>query len=126
MERITEIPAITFDAVQLFKERDSERLAALMDEQDRQEAAQRDAWAEIITAEGFTALQFVQRTDYPMTLILHPSTRPGIDWQLSRIGWDGIPNGHGNFYNDDMEALYNELLGYAHDGATVRACYVEG
>ena len=44
MERIKEIPAITFDAVQLFTEHDSAKLAALMEEEKRQEAAQRDAW----------------------------------------------------------------------------------
>lgn len=125
MERIKEIPAITFDAVQLFTEHDSAKLAALMEEEKRQEAAQRDAWAEIITAEGFAAFEFVQRCEYPMTLILHPSTRPGIDWQLSRIGWDGVPVGHGDFYRSDMEALYKALSEYAKNGATVRVCYAK-
>ena len=114
MERIKEIPAITFDAVQLFTEHDSAKLAALMEEEKRQEAAQRDAWAE-----------FVQRCEYPMTLILHPSTRPGVDWQLTRIGWDGIPNGHDDFYKSDMEALYKELADYGRRGVTVWACYVD-
>jgi hypothetical protein len=125
MERIKEIPAITFDAVQLFTEHDSAKLAALMEEEKRQEAAQRDAWAEIVTAEGFAAFEFVQRCEYPMTLILHPSTRPGVDWQLTRIGWDGIPNGHDDFYKSDMEALYKELADYGRRGVTVRACYVD-
>ena len=123
-KRTAEIPAITFDVVELFLEDDEDRLAALMDEEDRQEAAQRNAWAEIITAPGFNALQFVQREKYPMTMILHPSTRPGIDWQLSRIGWDGIPNGHGNFYSDNLDALYKELRDYAGNGATVEAQYL--
>lgn len=123
-KRTTEIPAITFDVAELFREQDEKRLDALMDEAERQDAAQRDAWAEIITAPGFNALQFVQRTEYPMTLILHPSTRPGIDWQLSRIGWDGIPNGHGDFYNNNLEALYNELREYAYKGAAVEAYYL--
>lgn len=125
MERIKEIPAITFDAVQLFTEHDSAKLAALMEEEKRQEAAQRDAWAEIVTAEGFAAFEFVQRCEYPMALILHPSTRPGVDWQLTRIGWDGIPNGHDDFYKSDMEALYKELADYGRRGVTVRACYVD-
>lgn len=125
MEHIKEIPAITFDTVQLFKEHDPTKLDALMEEEERQETAQRDAWAEIVTAEGFAAFEFVQRCEYPMTLILHPSTRPGVDWQLSRIGWDGVPNGHDDFYKSDIEALYKELADYARDGATVQACYAD-
>lgn len=78
--------------------------------------------------EGFiyhiSFFEFVQRCEYPMTLILHPSTRPGVDWQLSRIGWDGVPNGHDDFYKSDIEALYKELADYARSGVTVRACYV--
>lgn len=114
-----EVPAITYDIMELFLEEDEARQAILTEEAERQDRAQRDAWADIITAPGFRALRFVQRCKYPMVLILHPSTRPGVDWQLSRIGWDGIPNGHDDFFNNDLEELYKELSSYAHSGATV-------
>lgn len=120
-----EVPAITADPAELFKENDEERQAVLLDELERQEKAQRSAWANIITAPGFVALKFVQRTEYPMTLILHPSSRQGIDWQLSRFGWEnGEAYGHGDFYSSDLNALYKELMEYAYDGVTVEACYL--
>lgn len=115
-----EVPAITTDPAELFKENDEERQAVLLDELERQEKAQRSAWANIITA---LALKFVQRTEYPMTLILHPSSRQGIDWQLSRFGWKtGEAYGHGDFCSSNLEALYKELMEYAYGGATVEAC----
>lgn len=67
MERTTvEIPAITYDPVELFMEQDAERLDALIAETERQDMEQLTAWMEIITAPGFTALKFTQRINYPM------------------------------------------------------------
>jgi len=125
MEYWVDVPAITVDTVQLFLLDDGPQLESLESELFRQEADHRRAWESAITAPGFTALQFVQRgTEYPITLILHPSTRAGVDWQLSRIGYDGIPIGHGEYNLDDMESLYHDLEGYAYNGCTVQVLCV--
>lgn len=120
MEYTVEIPAIAFDASLLFKEIDQEKLDILLIEEEQQEEAQRSVWEEIVEAMGFKALAFTQRCEWPMTLILHPSTYPGIDWQLSRFDYEGIPTAHGDFFRSDMESLYRELMSYARGGVSVR------
>ena len=120
MEYTVEIPAITFDATLLFLETDPEKLSTLQSEEERQDAAQRSVWEEILEAKEFRALAFTQRCEWPMTLILHPSTYPGVDWQLSRFDYEGIPIAHSDFSRMDMEALYKELMSYARGGVSVR------
>lgn len=120
MEYTVEIPAITFDASLLFKETNQKKLDTLLIEEEQQEKAQRRAWEKIVKTMGFKALAFTQRCEWPMTLILHPSTYPGIDWQLSRFDYEGIPTAHEDFFRSDMESLYRELMSYARGGVNVR------
>lgn len=98
MEHIVDIPAATLDYDQILAESDPLKRDALLDEADWQKELQRSAWERIVTAPRFAALMFEQRGDWPLTLILHPSTRPGIDLQLSRFDWAGRPEGHGDFF----------------------------
>ena len=123
MECIKKVPAITFDASLLFIENDSVKLDELMEKEASQETAQRNAWEEIVTAPGFLALSFTQECEYPMTLMLHPSTRPGIDWQVSRFDWNGCPIGHKDFFRDKPDDLYKELMDYSRGGITARVLY---
>lgn len=120
MEYAVGIPAITIDATLLFLETDPEKLSALQSEEERQEAAQISAWKEILERKEFRALAFTQRCERPVTIILHPSTYPGVDWQLSFFDYKGMPIGHSDFFHMEMESLYEELMRYASGGASVR------
>lgn len=125
MEHIVDIPATTLDYDQILAESDPLKRDALLDEADWQKEMQRSAWEWIVTAPRFTALMFEQRSDWPLTLILHPSTRPGVDLQLSRFDWSGCPEGHGDFFRADLEMLYEELIWYARGGVRVRVLYTD-
>lgn len=120
MERIMNIPAITYDSSLILKEMDRKKLDALLEEEKRQDEAQWNAWEEIVTDKRFIAFSYTQRCEYPLTLILHPSPRPEADLQLTRIAWDGIPNGHDVYFKDNLLPLLNDLTYYSRSGGDVR------
>lgn len=123
MERIMNIPAITYDSSLILKEMDRKKLDALLEEEKRQDEAQWNAWEEIVTDKRFIAFSYTQRCEYPLTLILHPSPRPEADLQLTRIAWDGIPNGHDVYLKDNLLPLLNDLTYYSKSGGDVRVIY---
>ena len=120
MERIMNIPAITYDSSLILKEMDRKKLDALLEEEKRQDEAQWNAWEEIVTDKRSIAFSYTQRCEYPLTLILHPSPRPEADLQLTRIAWDGIPNGHDVYLKDNLLPLLNDLTYYSKSGGDVR------
>lgn len=67
-------------------------------EAEATEAARLEEIKSIITAPGFTACEYFN--EYGQRRILHPSTRPGVVYQLSYIDADGVPAMHENFIND--------------------------
>lgn len=73
-----------------------------------QKEAERAAELEkIIFSANFRALEYC--TTYGSRIILHHSTRPGVDFQLSYIAADGIPTMHENYYTNDTRSK-KELL----------------
>ena len=123
MEEQIRIPPITIDPTVVFFEDERPEEAKLYAEQ--KEAA-REAWKNIIENENnaFRAAQFTLPGEYGQTLILSPSTRDGVDWQLSFFNKDGIPSMHEDYIADgtenpnrsrdnDMEALLRRLVNYS-------------
>lgn len=73
-----------------------------------QKEAKRAAEIErLIFSDSFRALEYY--TTYGSRIILHHSTRPGIDFQLSYIAADGVPTMHENYYTNDTRSK-KELL----------------
>ena len=64
----------------------------------------------IIFSGDFRALEY--RTTYGSRIILHHSTRPGVDFQLSYIAADGVPTMHENYYINDSRSRENLLRHY--------------
>lgn len=90
--KIIILPPVTADSDAMFFEDENPAEARLLEMQ--YENAQY-IWQSIVHMEGFRAAQYMTQTG--QARILSPSTRDGIDWQLSYIGADGIPNMHGNY-----------------------------
>lgn len=85
--KIIILPPVTADSDAMFFEDENPAEARLLEMQ--YENAQY-IWQSIVHMEGFRAAQYMTQTG--QARILSPSTRDGIDWQLSYIGADGIPN----------------------------------
>lgn len=72
-------------------------------EEEQEEADQKQATRaadieRVIFAPGFIACEYVN--SWSQRRILHPSTRPGVIYQLSFIDPDGVPAMHENYIND--------------------------
>lgn len=107
------IPRQTADPVAMFREVENPQEAALLEIQmDNVQYI----WEAIVNRSDFQAAEFTLRDGRER--ILSPSTREGIDWQLSYIGSDGIANMHGDYQEDshynpreghNMKELYRDL-----------------
>ena len=128
MEKIFEIPGIIYDPAESFHvlRKSQAEQDAFHDMQEKQDRAIEEAWREIINAPGFAACEFTEREkQYPLTYILHPSTR-GFAWQLTYFAYDGIPNGHSEYTEDEAtEKLIHALRECTIHGATVRVLFKE-
>ena len=62
---------------------------------EKAEDARAEEFRKLINDNKFMALEFVKPDG--RSEILHASTRPGIKWQLSYIGSDGVPSVHENY-----------------------------
>ncbi len=126
MEKIFEIPGITYDPADAFRicDESEEKQAEYEALQEKEDAAIWYAWEKIISSPGFRACKFVQPGEYPTTYILHPSTR-GYKWQLSRIAYDGIPIGHANYDESDLDSglLLHDLREASYMGVKVRVIF---
>lgn len=97
-----------------------------IDAAEKSEEKRIQEFKDLIEQNKFMALEFMLPDG--RTKILHHSTRAGIEWQLTDIGSDGVPQGHENFgltgekRTDEyavhtMDELYRELLSYNINGA---------
>ena len=115
------IPAITADPIAMFFEERKEEAEL----HEKQKEAVKKAWETLIHQEGFTGFQFKDHRGW--TIYFHPSSREGIDWQLSYQGADGEFFSHADFLErtDDpkkgwnMRELYRELLPCSQRGREV-------
>lgn len=123
MECIIEIPENVFFAALMLAETDSEIQDAEQAVEEQLDEAQWEIWEEILENEKLIAFSFTQDCDCPMTLILHPSTYPDVDWQLSRFTYEGVPDGHHSFRRSYLGALFEELMDYSRVGGLVRVIY---
>lgn len=106
--KLITLPPVTADSAAMFFKDENPAEARLLEVQH--ENAQY-IWQSIVQREDFRAAQYMIQSG--QTRILSPSTRDGIDWQLSYIGADGIPNMHGDYIkpeymrdgNDPEEAV---------------------
>lgn len=104
------IPEYTLPDDYAFQFTNDEEMDARFDEIERQEGIIKDFWKKIIDDPDFKALRFRKersKNDY-VTYILHESTRPGIDYQLSYYDDKGAI-GHNNYYKSNIDKLYQEL-----------------
>ena len=106
------LPPVTADSAAMFFEDENPAEARLLEVQHENA---RYIWQSIVQREDFRAAQYM--TQSGQTRILAPSTRDGIDWQLSYIGADGIPNMHGDYTapehrrdESDPEEIFRSLL----------------
>lgn len=112
IEKKIKIPAITADPIAMFFEERKEEAEL----HEKQTEAVKKAWETLIHQKGFTGFQFKDHREW--TLYFHPSSREGVDWQLSYQGADGEFFQHLDFleHTDDqkkgwnMIELYRELL----------------
>lgn len=74
---------------------------------EKKEEARAAELEKIIFSDSFRALEYY--TTYGSRIILHHSTRPGVDFQLSYIAADGVPTMHENYYTNDTRSK-KELL----------------
>ena len=121
IEKKIKIPAITADPIAIFFEERKEEAEL----HEKQTKAVKKTWETLILQEGFTAFQFKDHRGW--TLYFHPSSREGVDWQLSYQGVDGEFFSHLDFleHTDDpkkgrsMEELYRELIPCSQRGREV-------
>ena len=112
IEKQMKIPAITADPIAMFFEERKEEAELY----EKQEESVKKAWDELIHQEGFIGFQFKDQRGW--TLYFHPSSREGVDWQLSYQGTDGEFFSHLDFleHTDDpkkgknMRELYLSLI----------------
>lgn len=112
IEKQIKIPAITADPIAMFFEERKEEAEL----HEKQTEAAKKAWEALIHQEGFTGFQFKDHRGW--TVYFHPSSREGIDWQLSYQGADGEFFSHLDFLEHtddpkkgwDMRELYRELI----------------
>ena len=90
--KLITLPPVTADSAAMFFEDENPAEARLLEVQHENA---RYIWQSIVQREDFRAAQYMTQTG--QARILSPSTRDGIDWQLSYIGADGIPNMHGDY-----------------------------
>lgn len=121
IEKQIKIPAITADPIAMFFEERKEEAEL----HEKQKESVKKAWDELIHQEGFIGFQFKDHRGW--TLYFHPSSRKGVDWQLSYQGVDGEFFSHLDFleHTDDpkkgknMRELYRELIPYSQRGREV-------
>ena len=129
MEKKIRIPSITVNAEVVFFEDEQPEEFKLYNEQTK---AAEDVWRDILNNEKdiFQAAQFTVPGENGQTIILSPSTREGVDWQLSFIGKDGIPVMHENYYKNDNpngykanneDGLISTLINYSLQGKEIIA-----
>lgn len=106
------LPPVTANSAAMFFEDENPAEARLLEVQHENA---RYIWQSIVQREDFRAAQYM--TQSGQTRILSPSTRDGIDWQLSYIGADGIPNMHGDYTEpehrrdeNNPEEIFRSLL----------------
>ena len=121
IEKQIKIPAITADPIAMFFEERKEEAEL----HEKQTEAAKKAWEALIHQEGFTGFQFKAHRGW--TVYFHPSSREGIDWQLSYQGANGEFFSHLDFleHTDDpkkgwnMRELYRELIPCSQRGREV-------
>lgn len=121
IEKQIKIPAITADPIAMFFEERKEEAEL----HEKQTEAAKKAWEALIHQEGFTGFQFKDHRGW--TVYFHPSSREGIDWQLSYQGANGEFFSHLDFleHTDDpkkgwnMRELYRELIPCSQRGREV-------
>ena len=96
------LPSLNLDPAYAFKGTDAE-----VDAADRKVADRQAEIRDIIQAPGFRGLQITKPNG--QTEILTPSIRPGVKWQLSYYGTDGIANMHENYGQTGAEPV-NEAI----------------
>lgn len=122
-----DIPAITANrAAAFFEDEKPEEFA----EYERQINRALWQYMDIVNAPGFRALELPKPSGCG-SLILHKSTRDGVDYQLSYIDASGVPVMHEDYNADgsgwrSMAWLYDELARQSFYGAaTVTALYYQ-
>lgn len=72
--------------------------------------ANEEAWRELIQS-GYDAFEF--ETERGQKVVLSPSVRKGVDWQLTIFTKQGDAILHRNFYKDHIEDLVSQLSLYS-------------
>lgn len=102
MEKAISIPSITVDPkVMFYEDEQPDEFKAY----NEQRVVVKNTWKDILNNENdiFQGAEFPVPGNNGQTIILSPSVREGIDWQLSFIDKDGVPAMHEDYYRNDSD-----------------------